>query len=361
MRLIVPCPIAESEYAGWAKQVRSIFNRIDNLCVEYIYKPNIVFFGPKFCSFLYLVKAVFVVVFNRSSSVVLFPSFFILNVFVSLVAGIAGIPFLVRISGGELRKGNSLAYKLRISRIKKASGVIVLNNNDYKFLLGLGVTESRISLIYNPVGDLFHKPSLEQREKSRKIFNFPDSKIVLGTVGTVCYRKGQIDLVSAISFFPPDLRSNIVLFICGPSKGHPEADPVYARDCFSIADQFAIECIFLENSESINSVLWACDFYVQPSYSEGMPNALLEAMACGLVCVGSNIPGVNDVIKDRVNGFLFDAGDIEGLADVLKAVIVSNNDLNEISHLAQHTIAKNHSPRIVDEKYFSAISNVLGE
>jgi glycosyltransferase involved in cell wall biosynthesis len=54
--------------------------------------------------------------------------------------------------------------------------------------------------------------------------------------------------------------------------------------------------------------------FVLPSHYEGLPKALIEAMATGLICVGSTIPGITDLIEDGVSGYLipgFDAGAIE--------------------------------------------------
>ncbi len=59
------------------------------------------------------------------------------------------------------------------------------------------------------------------------------------------------------------------------------------------------------NSE-LPKILNSYEYYVLPSLYEGMPKTLLEAMACGLVCIGTNVSGINEVIKDGENGYLAD-------------------------------------------------------
>jgi glycosyltransferase involved in cell wall biosynthesis len=66
---------------------------------------------------------------------------------------------------------------------------------------------------------------------------------------------------------------------------------------------------------ALRDVYQACDCLVNPSTYEGMPNAVLEAMACGLPIVASNVPGNNALIVDGDTGFLFEVGDGPGLRD----------------------------------------------
>ncbi len=62
-------------------------------------------------------------------------------------------------------------------------------------------------------------------------------------------------------------------------------------------------------------------YYVLPSVFEGMPKSLLEAMACGLVCIGTNIDGINEIIEDGVNGYLANGTSTEALAEAINRVI----------------------------------------
>lgn len=57
-------------------------------------------------------------------------------------------------------------------------------------------------------------------------------------------------------------------------------------------------------NDKLPDVLNRYQYYILPSVSEGMPKSLLEAMACGLVCIGTDIEGINEVIEDGVNGYL---------------------------------------------------------
>ncbi|MFQ5328467.1 MAG: glycosyltransferase family 4 protein [Thermodesulfobacteriota bacterium] len=72
--------------------------------------------------------------------------------------------------------------------------------------------------------------------------------------------------------------------------------------------------IFLGHVPHVTDYLHGTDIFVLPSLQEGMPNSLLEAMACGLPIVATRIGGGTDIINDGVNGILVEPGDSKELA-----------------------------------------------
>lgn len=92
-----------------------------------------------------------------------------------------------------------------------------------------------------------------------------------------------------------------------------------------------IECIqvieHLPHSELIQHYQKSL-LYVLPSYSEGLPTTILEAMACGLPVVATNVGGIPDLIENGINGFLFPPRSPNILADKV-CVIMQNQSLRE--------------------------------
>lgn len=77
----------------------------------------------------------------------------------------------------------------------------------------------------------------------------------------------------------------------------------------------------------VKELLKAADCLVFPSYQEGLPGALMEAMASGLPCIASNIRGNTDALQD--SGFLFSPDDVDGLAELMKVMFDSSSRIAE--------------------------------
>jgi len=68
-------------------------------------------------------------------------------------------------------------------------------------------------------------------------------------------------------------------------------------------------------------VLEHSDMFILPSWAEGLPNAMIEAMAARLPVIVTNVGGIPDVIEDRVTGFLVEPQSSENLAAVIQEVL----------------------------------------
>jgi glycosyltransferase involved in cell wall biosynthesis len=88
----------------------------------------------------------------------------------------------------------------------------------------------------------------------------------------------------------------------------------------------------------------AADCFTLPSYTEGQPISLLEAMSTGLVCVASNIGGISDALKDGEAGVLVPPGDVTLLAQALiHTLLLDEGDRIELVGVARQEILEHHS------------------
>lgn len=128
------------------------------------------------------------------------------------------------------------------------------------------------------------------------------NEIVLGFSGELREKKGQQFLLDALT----TVRSQrpACLLIIGEVRPTEQAVlQTYAMQ-HPEAAQRIITTGHLPSPEAVAQHLQLCDLYLQPSLWEGMPNALLEAMACGLCCIASDAGGSAEVIEHAKNGFL---------------------------------------------------------
>jgi glycosyltransferase involved in cell wall biosynthesis len=80
------------------------------------------------------------------------------------------------------------------------------------------------------------------------------------------------------------------------------------------------------SGESKEELLRKAIFFVLPSYNEGLPIAILEALAAGLAVVATKVGGIPEVVQDGYNGFLLAPGDIAAITEKL-ALLTHNHDL----------------------------------
>jgi glycosyltransferase involved in cell wall biosynthesis len=97
----------------------------------------------------------------------------------------------------------------------------------------------------------------------------------------------------------------------------------------------------LQNHSSLPQWLNAADIFVLPSQSEGTPNALLEAMACGLPVIASNVGGIPELIQDNIEGLLFESGSKDDLKEKLNRLIQDKG--------LQKTLAENAGKKITSQ------------
>ena len=83
--------------------------------------------------------------------------------------------------------------------------------------------------------------------------------------------------------------------------------------------------------EELWPFLSGCDVFVFPTLSEGFPNAVLEAMACGLPVISSDFAGVDDLVRSEKNGLIFSKKDFRGLAEKIKFVYENDKYRNEVA------------------------------
>ena len=80
------------------------------------------------------------------------------------------------------------------------------------------------------------------------------------------------------------------------------------------------------------------DVFVHPSLRDGMPNAILEAMACGKTVIATPVGGVKDIIQDGVNGLLVTVNDADGLAEKIAEALSQPEKREQLGRSAREAV-----------------------
>jgi glycosyltransferase involved in cell wall biosynthesis len=183
-----------------------------------------------------------------------------------------------------------------------------------------GLPPERFRLIPNGVDLERFRPAADpERVDARRALDLPDEPVVL-FVGYFSQEK-RPDLLFRAWVQARERGIASTLLMVGATRGrHPEIDPALAHTIRAEADHRGLSkhVIFIERTEEMEQVYRAADVFVLPSVREGLPNALLEAMASGLPCVATRLPGVTDtMIDDGVSGWLVPPDDADAFTGAL--------------------------------------------
>lgn len=162
-------------------------------------------------------------------------------------------------------------------------------------------------------GQQVEKP--ERKNKStemRRKYGIPPDAEVLLSVGELSRRKNHRDVIAALAGLMKQ-GENVFYMICGQGKLKKRLMRYAKR--LGVADRICMPGFL----EQMDKVYQEADLFVFPSYQEGMPAALMEAMAAGLPCVVSDIRGNRELIDDR--SFRFIPGHVEELQTILERLI----------------------------------------
>ena len=107
---------------------------------------------------------------------------------------------------------------------------------------------------------------------------------------------------------------------------------------------------YVNEEQRIVDVYHAADVFVLPSLSENLPNTIMEAMACGVPCVGFKVGGIPEEIDHRRNGYVAEYRSAEDLARGIRWIL-TEADYEELSKNAVHKVVQNYSQQSVALKY----------
>ena len=199
---------------------------------------------------------------------------------------------------------------------------IVASYQDKEYLLDkYRLMDDKVTVIPNYIDITKFHPLDSKKYVDRLIF-----------VGRLNKQKNLFGLIDAVS------KANVILDIFGDGE-LKEKLKLYA-----IENSVTVNFMGIVPNSELPQTLNHYRYFIIPSFYEGMPKALLEAMACGLVCIGTDVSGINEVIDDNINGFLSKGVDAMSIYDSIVLATESNYEkLNTISESAFKLIKKDYS------------------
>ena len=200
----------------------------------------------------------------------------------------------------------------------------------------------RVTNIPNPINSHVFCPS--DKQQAREALGLPlDKHVILFVSQRLNDKSKRLDyLVAAVNRMAvqdSSLKDNTAIAVLG---GHSE----------EVADLLPLPVFplgYVSDESKIVKVYNAADVFVLPSLEDNLPNTIMEAMACGVPCVGFNIGGIPEMIGHLKSGYVAKAADADDLARGIKWVLDFKGE--ELSKEARRKVLNSYSQQSVAIKY----------
>ena len=232
--------------------------------------------------------------------------------FAAVGAGrILGIPAIVGSIGSDLCRITDPFTRRNVKRtLVGASGVITVSEDLRRRAIAWGAAPENVTTVLNGCdGAIFHPGS---REEARRETGYLESGRLILFVGSALKTKGMAELLEAFAGLlrsAPDARLAVI--------GDGEYKETFVRNAAAAGILDRILMLGRLPSERVAPWMRAADVFCLPSYSEGCPNVIVEALSCGCPVVATNVGGIPELC-DQSSSILVPAHDSESLRVALE-------------------------------------------
>jgi glycosyltransferase involved in cell wall biosynthesis/O-antigen/teichoic acid export membrane protein len=224
--------------------------------------------------------------------------------------------------------------------MRNAHGVVAVSGEMRGMLAKDGVAHEKLFLIENLL-------TLQIHQKKQTASALGPLKLLF--VGRLSPEKGCDVLIRSLSKVKADVEARVV------------GDGVERQRLENLCRNLGLQnkITFVGFQKDVLPHLQAADVLVMPSFREGQPLALIEALCMGLPVIASNVGGIPELIEDQQNGFLFGPGNEEELAFLIERAAIERADLRDRSRMKSQGMITRFAPETWADKTILTYKQVL--
>ena len=207
--------------------------------------------------------------------------------------------------------------------------------------------------IPNPINTNLFKP--QNALEARNRIGLPtDKKLILfGSVKVTDKRKGIdyfVESCKLLAEMHPELKEELGVVVYG--KNSEQLKPLIPFHVFPLD--------FISTEKDLVNIYNAVDLYVTPSLEENLPTTIMEAMACGVPCVGFNVGGISEMIDHLHNGYV---AEYKSAKDLANGIIwtLNESEYQTLSEEACRKAVSNYSESTIAKKYIDIYNKITGD
>lgn len=205
--------------------------------------------------------------------------------------------------------------------------------------------------IPNPINTNLFKP--RGKNEARAKCNLPvDKKLILfGSAKITDKRKGIDYFINSCKVLAekyPELTDTLGITVYG--QGSEILKPLVPFQVYPLN--------YISNEKELVDIYNAVDLFVTPSLEENLPNTIMEAMACGVPCVGFNVGGIPEMIDHLHNGYVADYKSVEDFANGIHWTL-SEGEYQSLSEEARRKATSSYSENSIAKRYIEIYNKII--
>ncbi len=276
------------------------------------------------------------------------------------IASQYGIPTLVKVATEQdvINYPQEIRIKTRgfseaLKNLLQSTRFISLNPNIKQELVAVGALEDRILSFPNGVDTKrFHPTTQNVKKKLKKKLGLSNRPYLVTYTGRFEERKRVMDLIHAWQRIHETFPQHHLLLIGDGEEQEACQEAVHSSGLTK-------RVTFVGEVQNVTEYLQVTDCYVFPSRLEGMPNVILEAMACGLPIITTKIPGIVEIIDDGESGLLVPPKNVSALANALTTMLSNPEIALQYGKTARKQAVQDYSFQVLGERYFQIYQELL--
>lgn len=257
------------------------------------------------------------------------------------------IPISITLRGTEVPLSKIPARKAKMLRaLNHATRVFSVSDSLKQLVVSLGADENKIRVVGNGI-DIKKFYPLDKTEMREKL-NIPSNAKVLISVGGLVDRKGfhrVIEVLPQLITQYPEL----IYLIVGGESAEGNIKPQLEEQVKALKLEKNVRFLGLYSSEKLNEPLSAADVFVLATANEGWANVFLEAMACGLPVITTDVGGNKEVVCNSNLGTITPFGNADALLNALLSSLEKNWNRDVIIQYAKENSWNKRVEILIDE------------
>ena len=200
-----------------------------------------------------------------------------------------------------------------------ADKIITISNATKSSLIDQGISSNKITVIHNGISLTEHFDDMPEIDQLRSTLGLQKNSHIVGTVARLCPVKGQREFILAARNIC-NLYPNTEFLVIGEDY---EFEGKYRSNLENLVKELDLEEFvhFLGFRSDVRRLIYCFEIFVLPSWIEGLPVTILEAMAARKPVVATSVGGVPELVLDGETGILVPPRDVPGLSKAIELLL----------------------------------------